>query len=98
MIDRGDKGAGDEWAGMSGTATIRMRRCPDRTLCGYVFADEDHARQWLIQYEAQADQFRLERVIAEKPHTCPRCRGTGSIRRVKKVSEVTLGELLSGRA
>jgi hypothetical protein len=47
---------------MEPETTIRMRRCPDRTLWGYVFEDNDHARKWLRAYGVLAADVELERV------------------------------------
>ena len=75
--------------------TIRMRRCPDRTLWGYVFTDEDHARKWLRSYGARSSDFAFERVVVGPIKPCRSCVGRGYSQTASRVESVTLAELLA---
>jgi len=73
-----------------------MKRCPDLTLWGYVFTDEDHARKWLSAYGARAAEFQLERVHVGPLQACKSCGGSGFHQSVKKIENVSLAEVLNG--
>lgn len=75
--------------------TIRMKRCPDRTLDGYVFENDDHARRWLASYRATQEQVTLERVVVGPLVECRFCGGTGYRQKTEKVCDLTLEELFA---
>jgi hypothetical protein len=77
--------------------TIRMRRAPDQTLHGYVFTDDDHARQWLSSLKVTASEVRLERVVVGELQRCNRCGGQGHTQSIKKLHDIELEELLRDR-
>ena len=73
--------------------TIRMRRCGDPTLDGYIFTDWEHARAWLTQPFVKPDEVQLEEVQTGPWMPCPRCRGSGSRQDVKTIRKVTFEEV-----
>ena len=77
------------------TITIRMRRCPDRTLWDYVFTDEDHARKWLRSYNVIAADVELERVTVGPLRLCSCCNGKGFRQTIQKLENVSLAEVLN---
>lgn len=78
------------------TTTIRMRICDgDRTLNGYIFANRDHARQWLSQPFMADKKVQLEEVEVGPMTKCSRCGGSGiHPARVKVLREITIKEVV----
>jgi hypothetical protein len=75
--------------------TIRIRRCADSTLNGYVFSDRQHAHEWLRQPCVDRTKIELEEVEIGALMPCPRCGGSGYRLDVKLIRRLTAEEALN---
>jgi hypothetical protein len=71
---------------------------PDDTLVGYVFRDEQHAREWLSQRFVKPDAYTLETVWVGPLFKCTKCGGSGFTQSVKRNQRITVAEFLHRRA
>ena len=78
---------------------IRMRLLPhDRedTLSGYIFSDNQHARDWLTQSFVDRSAYSLEAVEVGERRRCSMCHGSGFIQTVKKAGDkMTVDDFLA---
>lgn len=77
--------------------TVSVRLLPrDRmdTLYGYVFSDNEHAREWLTQSFVDRDAYMLEKVEVGELHRCRFCDGSGVRQSIKSDGKMTVEEFL----
>ena len=76
--------------------TLRMH-WRGSTLDGYIFSDQEHARQWLMQPIIDRAKISLEPVEVGAFRPCPNCCGSGFHRAVKSVgNKVSAKDFLFG--
>jgi hypothetical protein len=78
--------------------TVSVRLLPrDRqdTLYGYVFADNEHAREWLTQPFVDRGAYKLEKVEVGELHRCRFCDGSGVRQSIKSIATMTVEEFLA---
>ena len=69
-----------------------------RELNGYVFADEEHAREWLRQSWVDLTEITLEQVEVGEQRKCHMCGGRGYHQTVKTTaSRQPATEFMKGR-